>query len=100
MLLVAICAYWLDTHTSKVDTKNFLLGYIVLTVMSLLFDMVNMGSLPSFDSMTPGKSFSTGIWVIVFFLKIATLGTIFFFVRGGKNEEYKPYHDAPNNQDD
>ena len=63
--------------------------YLVLLMISLLFDLVRAASLPSFEQMTPGESFGATLWLLIFLLKPLILATIYAY------EKYeKPYEDG------
>jgi hypothetical protein len=51
--------------------------YLVLVTISILFDLIQLASLPSFDNMTAGESFGATLWVVIFLLKPIIVGTIY-----------------------
>ena len=81
-LLIVLAAFYLDAKN-----KNFLLMYLVLVVISMLFDTVHAAELPSFDNMTPGESFGAKLWVCIFALKFVILGTIYAYEKYEKVSE-------------
>ena len=63
--------------------------YLVLLMISLLFDLVRAASLPSFEQMTPGESFGATLWLLIFLLKPLILATIYAY------EQYeRPFEDG------
>lgn len=82
-LLIVLAAYYLDAKR-----WNFLLMYLVLVTISILFDLIQLASLPSFDNMTAGESFGATLWVVIFLLKPIIVGTIYAY------EKYEKLEDA------
>jgi len=78
LLLVIIVGYYVDAKV-----KNFKLLYIVLVLISLLFDTMRFAALPSYDTMTPGESFGNTIWTIIFAMKPLILATIYMYDNEG-----------------
>lgn len=73
-LLIVLAGFYLDAKN-----KNFLLMYLVLVTISILFDVIHLAELPSFDNMTPGESFGSTLWIIIFIFKPLILVTIYFY---------------------
>ena len=100
LLLVGICGYYLDAKK-----RNFLLVYLVFTVMSLLFNFVEIVGFAPSEDMSSGDQFSSGLKVFVFLSKFAVLGAIYMYENEKKqpgNEEghaYMPHHDEHNDEE-
>jgi len=81
---VGICGYYLDAKK-----RNFLLVYLVFTVMSLLFNFVEIVGFPASEDMSSGEQFTSGLHVFVFLSKFAVLGSIYMY----ENEKQQPGHE-------
>merc|ERR1719331_591184 len=81
-LLIILAGFYLDAKN-----RNFMIMYIVLVTVSMLFDVIHAASLPSFANMTPGESFGASLWVVIFLLKPAILGTIYLYEKYEREEE-------------
>jgi len=74
MLLILICGYYLDAKK-----ENFKLIYIVLVSVTILLDGIEIFKFPSFETMTPGEGFTNSLFIMIFALKFAVLGAIYFY---------------------
>merc|ERR1712146_579456 len=83
-LLIVLAGYYLDAKR-----WNFLLMYLVLVVISILFDLIQLASLPSFSNMTPGEAFGNQLWIWIFILKALIIATIY-----GYEKYEKPFEDG------
>ena len=82
MLLVVICAYYVDA-----EVKNFMVMYVVLTTASILFDLITLNFMPQdWQVYTPGQAFTHGLFMVVLILKFLILGTIYLYEKENDGE--------------
>uniref|UniRef100_A0A7S0J065 Uncharacterized protein n=1 Tax=Calcidiscus leptoporus TaxID=127549 RepID=A0A7S0J065_9EUKA len=86
VLLVVIAGYYLD---AKVE--NFKLLYIATVSVTILLDIVRIGGFPSFDTMTPGQSFTGVLFIITFLSKFFVLAAIYFYEK--EKEQFDNGHE-------
>ena len=81
-LLIVLAGFYLDAKN-----RNFMLMYLVLVAVSILFDIVKLAGMPSFENMTPGQSFGATLWMCIFSLKFVIVGFIFAYETREKEAE-------------
>ncbi len=83
MLMPIICAYYVDAKV-----RNFMILYVVLTVSSILFDVVQLCFMPTnWETYTPGESFTNGLFLTVLMCKVLILGTIYLYEKDPASQE-------------
>jgi len=49
--------------------RQFMAMYLSFIVVSILFDVIHLAELPSFDRLTAGETFTTYVWIVIFAFK-------------------------------
>jgi len=79
--------------------KSLLLMYVVFLVVSILFDSISALALPSFDRMTPGEYFGSGLFLCILSLKfiLLILFGVYEYLEGKSTpeESYENFEDEP-----
>merc|ERR1719313_2595058 len=61
--------------------RSFMVMYLVLIIVSILFDIIYAAELPSFANMTPGEAFGAYVWCAIFAFKPLIVLTMVLYDR-------------------